>query len=72
MDNRIFSVKVPPKPRRVHWEPKEDITTYELARAIEVMLIAVGGGWALAAAEQHLANLPPAVSRHFRLEDVDG
>jgi hypothetical protein len=47
--------------RHYVWEPKADITTYELALALPA-LIGRGGGVAM------VLGLPPEAQRHFREE----
>jgi hypothetical protein len=51
------------KPKQYNWKPQEDITPYELAKALEALLIAASGsGWqALGIIE----NFPESVRRHF-------
>lgn len=48
-------------PRALSWAPKEDITTYELARAVAVLLVAFAGQDALAMLDMQA----PEVKRHF-------
>lgn len=50
-------------PRNVVWEPKEDITTYELAIALNVLVMA--GRAHVYDAAAHVEGLPPNVQRHF-------
>ena len=47
------------------WEPKEDITTYELAWALGVLLIVTGG--TLKDPVELIRKLPLEVQRHFRI-----
>jgi hypothetical protein len=47
------------------WEPKEDITVYELASALGVLLAVTSG--TRKSAEQMIAKLPDNVRRHFRI-----
>lgn len=53
-------------PKPVHWEPKQDITAYELAMAIPIVLSSWGP---LSFVEDHIAALAPDVRRHFRVGD---
>jgi hypothetical protein len=51
----------------VYWEPKEDITVYELALALGVLLPAAGGSFR--APQELVSCLPAAAQRHFRVAD---
>lgn len=48
--------------RQFGWEPKEDITTFELARAVPVFFVSASG----ADIGPLFDGLPPEVRRHFR------
>jgi hypothetical protein len=48
----------------VRWEPKPDITTYELARAMPLLVMAASSAW-LAYVDDHVKALPDEVKRHF-------
>lgn len=60
------AVFVPP-PRVLNWVPAEDITTYELARAVLVLIVAVGGGNAFDVLDKEAAE----VKRHFTEPPAD-
>lgn len=49
------------------WEPQEDITTWELAMALNILLPFVGGGLTEERAKDLIERLPPQVRRHFRV-----
>lgn len=53
-----------------NWEPKEDITVYELAAALSVLLPATGGGASAKDIDEMVRKLSPSVVRHFRAEAV--
>jgi hypothetical protein len=50
--------------KRYDWKPKEDITAYELALCVPVMLS--NGGWGL---ECMIEALPESARRHFEVQD---
>lgn len=50
------------------WTPKEDITIWELAVALNVLLPAVGGNSNPASLERVFNTLPDQVKRHFTFE----
>jgi hypothetical protein len=54
-------------PRVLAWNPVEDITTYELARALMVLIVGVGGGNAF----DVLDRQAPDVTRHFQEPAAD-
>jgi hypothetical protein len=62
----IQNVIIDDTPRSVYWEPKEDITVYELAVALGALLPAINGSGL--SAEYLVMNLPPEGQRHFRME----
>lgn len=51
-------------PKPIRWMPKADITTYELAQAIPVLLM-IGGNASCLGIEDQVAGLPDEVKRHF-------
>jgi hypothetical protein len=51
-------------PKPISWQPKPDITAYELAQAMAV-LISLGRGGMHIECEDAIAVLPDAVKRHF-------
>ena len=53
--------------RVLAWNPVEDITTYELARALMVLIVGVGGGNAF----DVLDRQAPDVTRHFQEPAAD-
>lgn len=53
-------------PKVVQWRPQPDITTYELAQAVNVLL---GVGLGAAYPEDDVAKLPPEVQRHFSVNN---
>ncbi|RPH63781.1 MAG: hypothetical protein EHM78_27230 [Myxococcaceae bacterium] len=55
-------------PDEVFWEPKEDITAYELAQAMPIILRMSQGDWQWNYPQDLIPALPSGVSRHFRLE----
>lgn len=58
------SITIVGEPRgETFWAPKDDITIYELAMALGILLPAAGGSWRNLA--QEIESLPPAVRRHF-------
>jgi hypothetical protein len=64
MDGKIITRNLELIPfKSYRWKPKEDITAYELARALDVLLVAAstGGGRAVSM----IPNLPDEVRRHF-------
>lgn len=54
-------VQFVPVPRNLMWAPAEDITPYELARAMSVLMVGIGGGDAFAVLDMQA----PEVKRHF-------
>jgi len=53
-------------PKVVRWEPKPDITTYELAQAVTVLFgMALGSSFP----EDDIALFTPSVQRHFEISD---
>jgi hypothetical protein len=50
----------------LYWEPKEDITVYELSVALGVLLPASGG--TLRDLSAVVAEMPTCAQRHFRTE----
>ena len=50
------------------WEPKEDITTYELALCLPI----VAARDHYIACEKAIATLPANATRHFKKSDIDG
>lgn len=54
-------------PVNIHWNPKKDITTYELAEAMGILLYMTSGGntWE---AEQHIKACDKSVQRHFNIK----
>lgn len=56
------------QPKPVRWEPHADITTHELALAMNALLLVAGGnrGFDLYL-EDHIAALPENVRRHFQI-----
>lgn len=53
--------------RSCYWEPKEDITVYELSLCMGPLLAATGSGRRV---EEFVDSLPACAKRHFRLENV--
>lgn len=53
--------------RVLAWNPVEDITAYELARALMVLIVGVGGGNAF----DVLDRQAPEVTRHFQEPPAD-
>lgn len=67
MSDSLFTVSglhMMRQPKPISWCPKPDITAYELARAM-VVLIPLGRGGMLIECEDAIAALPDAVKRHF-------
>jgi hypothetical protein len=58
----MSTVKPPPIYR---WEPKEDITTYELACCMDLLM---PFGWIYADFSDRYDRLPEGSKRHFRVE----
>jgi lactate dehydrogenase-like 2-hydroxyacid dehydrogenase len=52
------------------WEPKPDITLYELAEALGVLLPAIGGATS-ETVKDAVNSLSPNVRRHFRDEETE-
>jgi hypothetical protein len=52
------------------WEPKPDITLYELAEALGVLLPAIGGATS-ETVKDAVNSLSPNVRRHFRDEEME-
>jgi len=52
--------------QRVEYAPKEDITTYELAQCIPVLLSMMQGG--IPEIKSQIAVLPDEAARHFEVE----
>ena len=52
----------------VTWQPREDITTYELAQATPVIVAHMHHGTPREAARA-VDDLPPEVRRHFKVEN---
>lgn len=54
-------------PSNIYWKPKKDITTYELAKAMDILLYMASGGdtWS---AEGLISEAPENVKRHFSIE----
>ena len=55
------------QPKAYLWQPKEDITPYELARAIELMFVAIMQNGDCDTAYD---NLPDIAKRHFQVTDA--
>ena len=53
--------------RSCYWEPKEDITVYELSLCMGPLLAAKGSRRSV---EEFVGSLPECAKRHFRIEDV--
>ena len=47
------------------WQPREDISLYELAEALGVLLPATAAPKGIAWLSDAIATLPPTVARHF-------
>jgi len=54
-------------PKTYMWEPKEDITAYELALCLHIVTI-----WSQMTAEDAIAALPANAQRHFKENGIDG
>jgi hypothetical protein len=54
------------KIRSCYWEPKEDITTYELALCLGPLLAATGGRHSVG---DFVETIPECAQRHFRFTD---
>jgi len=54
-------------PVNIYWKPKKDITTYELAKAMDILLYMVSGGdtWTT---ERLIGEASGNVKRHFSIE----
>ena len=53
-------------PKVVQWRPLPDITTFEMAQAIEALMgVAMGAKFP----EDDVALMPPEVQRHFSVSD---
>ena len=54
-------------PVNIYWKPKKDITTYELAKAMDILLYMVSGGdtWTT---KRLIGEAPENVKRHFSIE----
>jgi hypothetical protein len=62
-DASKFGQQLRPSPKTYTWNPRKDITSYELARAIEVMMTGMMKG------DVDLAfdRLPAEAKRHFKV-----
>lgn len=58
-----FSIRIP---KQVKWGPQEDITPYELAQAMPVLLMMASAAY-LYSAEGSVLALPQCVQRHFKI-----
>jgi hypothetical protein len=55
-------------PDIVYFEPREDITAYELALAVPILFRMMDCDWGWIDPRQMIPSLPEGVRRHFRLE----
>jgi hypothetical protein len=54
-------------PKNVRWEPKPDITAYELSLALIPLLQGMNAGINRVFVEDTIANLPEGARRHFEV-----
>lgn len=52
--------------KKVNWEPKEDITSYEVAMCIPLLLLGIEGR--VNELHENLDKLPDNARRHFLIE----
>ena len=53
----------------VTWEPKEDITAYELAKCMNILLLGPNTSHGWYNAISWVKELPPNLQRHFRIHE---
>lgn len=54
-----------PLVKAITWDPKPDITTWELALCLQPLMLIVSGEQNLLS--QYLMHVDPAIKRHFRV-----
>ena len=64
-----YTISKAPEAPIVEWAPKEDITPYEMALCVPILIYSGTGILTIAGLGEMIKDMNPKALRHFRIED---
>lgn len=62
-----YNLIMPKKPKEYRWQPKEDVTAYELALCITILICVTADKGRTYDYEKAIQELPESARRHFEV-----